>query len=113
MGKIVCALTTSHNPSLMVPPERWNTIYQKLTSRRDPDTPMPPQAAEETLEINTQQYQRCMSALANLKQVLAESHPDVVAIFGDDQHENFRNENMPAFCVFRGDSFFGFPFKAL
>src|SRR5438552_3538343 len=101
MGKVVCALTTSHNPSLMVPPERWSTIYEKLTSRRLLDTSTRPPALEETLEINNQQYQQCMNAFARLKRILAECRPDVVVIFGDDQHENFHTDNMPSFCVFR------------
>ncbi len=110
MGKLVCALTTSHNPSLMVPAERWEPIYQRLASRRLPDIQTPP---AETLEINIDQYERCVAALEVLKRVLAASRPDVVVIFGDDQSENFHTDNMPQFCVFMAQELFGYPFKVL
>lgn len=31
--------------------------------------------------------------------------PDVVVIWGDDQYENFREDCIPAFCVFAGEQF--------
>jgi len=111
MGKLVCALATSHNPSLMVPADRWNPIYQRLISRRTIETPLA--AQRETLEINIEQYDRCMAALGILKGVLAASRPDAVVIVGDDQDENFHLDNMPPFCVFSGQELFGYPFKLL
>ncbi len=39
---------------------------------------------------------------------LAEARPDVLLIFGDDQLEQFDFGNLPAFCVFIGESISGY-----
>ena len=33
-----------------------------------------------------------------------EVNPDVVVVFGDDQHEQFQDDNMPTFAIYHGKS---------
>jgi hypothetical protein len=50
-------------------------------------------------------------ALVELRNLLHESKPDLVIMFGDDQRENFLLNNMPPFCVYTGEAAFGYPWK--
>ncbi len=113
MGQLVCAFASSHNPSLMVPPERWEPIRQKLVSRRRADIGDPPQLAQETAAVNRQQYQRCLEAFATMRRIFADAKVNLLILVGDDQAENFHEENMPPFCVFVGEELWGYPFRLL
>ena len=46
----------------------------------------------------------CQRAIAGLAETLARVAPDRCIILGDDQHESFLDDIMPAFCVFNGQS---------
>ena len=46
----------------------------------------------------------CQAAIASLAETLAEVAPDRCIILGDDQHESFLDDIMPAFCVFNGET---------
>jgi hypothetical protein len=46
----------------------------------------------------------CQKALRSLAAVIEQMKPDVVLVLGDDQHEQFLDDNMPMFCVYRGES---------
>ena len=35
---------------------------------------------------------------------MKQARPDVVVIFGDDQHEQFHDDNMPTFAIYHGES---------
>jgi hypothetical protein len=59
-------------------------------------------------EGNKAKAGRINAAFATLKQKLAETNPDVIVIFGDDQSECFDFNNFPAFAVYVGDSWEGF-----
>jgi hypothetical protein len=46
--------------------------------------------------------QGCEDSIAALAKTLAETGPDVVVIVGDDQHELFHDDNIPALAIFWG-----------
>jgi 3-O-methylgallate 3,4-dioxygenase len=45
----------------------------------------------------------CQQAILALSKKLAEVSPDVIVIIGDDQHELFHEDGMPAFAIFWGE----------
>src|SRR5205814_664650 len=49
-------------------------------------------------------YDACQQAIAHLGETLDRVAPDVCIILGDDQHEAFSDENMPAIGVYWGQT---------
>jgi hypothetical protein len=101
----ICAvLCVSHSPFLYSPPEEWAAarISRSAADAFSPDLPL------DSAEENAAKHARCMRAFEILRARLRDARPDVVLIFGDDQLEQFDFGNMPAFCVFVGDSISGF-----
>jgi 3-O-methylgallate 3,4-dioxygenase len=117
MAKIVLGLGTSHSPMLSTPTEIWHLHadrdqknkaleykgrtynYESLKQNR----------ARENLEqhlsseIWQSKQQSCQQAILALGKKLSEVSPDVVVIVGDDQHELFHEDAMPAFAIFWGE----------
>ena len=50
------------------------------------------------------------SGLDRVRQALDAFKPDAVIIFGDDQYECFREDLIPAYCLFMGESFKSKPY---
>jgi hypothetical protein len=110
MAKLVLGIATSHAPQLGLPAEKWHLLREKDEN----DTRMnfkelercakPGIESELSSDIWKQRYDQCMSASAVLKKLLIECAPDVLVVVGDDQHENLLDDNMPVFCVYRGES---------
>lgn len=59
-------------------------------------------ADEVTVEKMQARYNRAMDGVRALGQALEDAAPDVLVVVGDDQYEQFQDNNMPMFCVFRG-----------
>jgi Catalytic LigB subunit of aromatic ring-opening dioxygenase len=110
MAQIVVGVATPHAPQVRLPIEGWYALREKdetdrridyagLLSRAKPD--MDQELADSRLR------ERC-AAIASyrdqLAQVLAAAKPDVLVVVGDDQHEQFHEDLMPMFCVYRGES---------
>jgi len=49
-------------------------------------------------------YDRATAGVQALGELLKRSAPDVLVVVGDDQYEQFQYDNMPMFCVFRGET---------
>jgi hypothetical protein len=115
MGKVVSVLCTSHSPALMLPFERWQTVYDYIESQRaaPPPEPLPRELARETPEIAAGRHAACLTAIAALRARLHAARPDLVVMFGDDQEENFQRGYMPPFAMFIGEETFGYPLKLL
>ena len=110
MAKIVLGLGTSHSPQLSVRAKQWSLMrekdehdprmdYQgllKLAKRGISD--------ELTQDKMQERDEACQKAISALGQMLEQARPDVVVIFGDDQHEQFHDENMPTFAIYHGKS---------
>jgi 3-O-methylgallate 3,4-dioxygenase len=117
MAKIILGLGTSHSPMLSTPAEMW-----PLHAQRDQQNPrlhfrgrvynfkeLRQARASERLErhvsgeIWRSKEQGSRQAIVALGERLADAAPDVVVIIGDDQHELFYDDNMPALAIFWGE----------
>jgi hypothetical protein len=61
-------------------------------------------AREITDEKRRTRHEACQAGIAHLAETLERVAPDVCVIIGDDQHESFSDENMPAFSVYWGQT---------
>jgi len=118
MAKIVLGMASSHAPQLEMPPENWLT-YAELGRRSNEHwfagkTYTFPELVEARKddhferEVNPEKFQKrwdaCQTAIAHLAETLDRVSPDLVVILGDDQHEAFQDDNMPALAIYNGDT---------
>lgn len=118
MARIVLGLGTSHSPQLSIPAEHWrergeedrrhqslftipdgrHVTYDDLAAGRDPipESELTPEIMQKRHEANQRGIDRVGEALERVA-------PDVLVAIGDDQQELFRDNNMPAFCVYWGE----------
>jgi hypothetical protein len=118
MAKIVLGIGTSHAPQLRMAPDQW---YRRVQAdHRNPElwyrgkTYTFPELVEERTDQHferqlgdekaQQRFEACQRAIGHLAATLERVAPDVVVIFGDDQHESFKDDNMPAISVYWGDT---------
>lgn len=126
MAEIVLGIGTSHSPMLLMEPPAWlvrgekdrnmrivsgyrgpllrdfdgaPTTFEALLAKADPG--MARQLAPEVLEGRHAANQRALDELA---QILAAAQADVLIMFGDDHHEVFHDDNMPAVSLYWGES---------
>jgi 3-O-methylgallate 3,4-dioxygenase len=110
MARIVVGAATPHAPQLRLPIEGWYALQEKdqtdrridyagLVSRAKPDMD-----AELSDERMRGRWDAIQDGIKQVADVLAQANPDVLVVIGDDQHEQFRDDLMPMFCVYRGDS---------
>lgn len=110
MANLTLGIGTSHGPQLGIPAEKWHLLQEKdQTDKRFnyaelASHPRPGIEKEITEEKMKKRYDDCMKALRVLRETLNKVLPDVLVVVGDDQHENFLDDNMPVFCVYRGPS---------
>ncbi len=108
MAKIVLGLGTSHSPQLSISASDWALLREK--DERDARLDYPALLArakpgierEITDEKMSERYNACQKALVTLSDLLKQAKPDVIVIFGDDQHEQFHDDNMPTFAIYHG-----------
>jgi hypothetical protein len=110
MAKVVLGMGTSHSPQLSVRASDWQVLrekdehdsrlnYQGLLERAKPGI-----QGELTPEKFRERDEACQKAIKTLGDALREAAVDLVVIFGDDQHEQFQDENMPTFAIYHGKS---------
>jgi hypothetical protein len=110
MADIVIGIGTSHSPQLSVRASDWQVLREKdetdprLDYRELLQKAKPGLDAELTAEKFRQRDEACLTAVKVLGDALQKSKADVVVIFGDDQHEQFHDENMPTFAIYHGKS---------
>ena len=108
MARLVLGLATSHSPHVSTVPELWH-----LHAERDRNNPnlnfpelvknAPPEIeAELTAQVYQRKHEACQRAILKLGNALNETEIDAVIVIGDDQHELFREECIPAFAIFTG-----------
>jgi hypothetical protein len=110
MASIVLGLGTSHSPQVSIPWTKWKLLWQKdecdprldyaaLLQRAKPnlDQALTPDRWE-------QQGEAAQRALAKLGEVVRQANPDAIVVFGDDQHEQFQDDNLPALGIYHGKS---------
>lgn len=110
MAQIVIGIGTSHSPQLSIRAKDWAYLlkkdetdprldYQGLLKRAKPG--IQSELGEEKFR---QRDEACLKAVNHLGDALRKTNADVVVIFGDDQHEQFGDDNMPTFAIYHGKS---------
>jgi 3-O-methylgallate 3,4-dioxygenase len=124
MARIVLGLGSSHTPQLSTTIDWWDDHAAR--DRRNPfligrdgevhnydDLVASPQwvigRERLTAEVWASLHARAQAAVAALSSELAAAAPDVVVVVGDDQEEMFRDDGMPTFAVYYGDSIYDMP----
>jgi 3-O-methylgallate 3,4-dioxygenase len=110
MAQIVLGIGTSHSPQLSVRAADWAVLREK--DEHDPrlDYKALVQRAKKGLdaELTAEKFrardEACQKAIQTLGDALKSAGVDVVVIFGDDQHEQFYDDNMPTFAIYHGKS---------
>ncbi|HZU87649.1 MAG TPA: hypothetical protein VE993_00185, partial [Stellaceae bacterium] len=113
MGEIL-GLGVTHYPPLAGPDEQMARILERVRSdpalpqeRREPAGWPEPMREEYGEDRGLAAAKRHRAALVDgfrrARRLLDEFAPDFVVIWGDDQYENFREDVIPAFCLFAYD----------
>ena len=118
MADIVLAIGTSHSPLLNSPAEDYPKhaaidaqgrklidkngkpcTYGDLLAAADPAI-----KAQIEPKVLEERSARCTANIARLAQELTDARLDTLIIIGDDQHEQFFDDNMPAILVYWGET---------
>ncbi len=123
MAEIVLGVGTSHSPMLSTPPDQWDLrtkadrqnrhhyyrgrlyAFDELVRERAPGF-----SNEIDLETKQARQSRCMRGLDTLSRKLKEAAPEAIVIIGNDQHELFTQEWIPAVSIYRGKQIENIPF---
>jgi hypothetical protein len=120
MARIVAGFASSHTPLMSLPGEDWSkraeddkrnrelirpsdgahVTYEELLASADPKI-----AEQLGEEIFCRKYRIIQDSLNELGRSFAETDPDVVVMFGDDQDELFFEDNYPMINVYWGEVF--------
>src|SRR5207237_2344878 len=92
MADIVLGIGTSHTPQISVPWAEWPSLGR--TTEPSPHTPddIDAQLQPETFK---RRHAAAQAAIKQLSQALQSQDLDAIVIFGDDQHEQVDDGNMP------------------
>jgi 3-O-methylgallate 3,4-dioxygenase len=123
LAELVIGVASSHTPQLSSGADMWPDHaerdrrnprllgtdaefhgYDELLAGADPAI-----KAELEPAVWAAKYRRCQDAIAALAQRLTAARPDVAVIIGDDQHELFRDDGIPAFALFAGHELVDLP----
>lgn len=123
MAEIVLGLASSHTPQMSTSASYWVEhaardernahllgrdgryhTYAELLADADPAL-----AAELAAAVWQDKFDRAQAAVQALAQRLAAARPDAVVIVGDDQHELFGADGVPAIGLFTGECLMDLP----
>lgn len=118
MADIVLGIGTSHSPLLNSPAEDYPKhaaidaagrklvdkngrpcTYGELLEKADPSI-----KAQIEPAVLEQRAAQCTANIARLSRELVDARLDALIIIGDDQHEQFFDDNMPAILIYWGDT---------
>lgn len=118
MADIVLGIGTSHSPLLNSPAEDYPKhaaidasgrkligkdgkpcTYGELLEKADPSIRQQIEPA-----VLEQRSAQCTANIAKLSRELIDARLDTLLIIGDDQHEQFFDDNMPAILIYWGDT---------
>jgi hypothetical protein len=107
MGQVVGGLASSHAYTFVEPAEwdeRRQFTRQNYARRYGFEPPERPEVATEAPDANEHRYDRIRDGLKGLRAKLEALKPDALVLIGDDQDENYREDNLPQFAIYLGDS---------
>lgn len=118
MADIVLGIGTSHSPLLNSPAEDYPKhaaidasgrkltdkngklcTYGELLAQADPSIAQQIEPA-----VLEERSQRCTDNIARLSREMAAARLDALIVIGDDQHEQFFEDNMPAVLIYWGET---------
>jgi OH-DDVA oxygenase/3-O-methylgallate 3,4-dioxygenase len=101
MAQVVLGVGHSHTPQISVEPEEWPNL-----GKTDQVSPHLPPDLDQQLQVDCfrEKHARVQKAVEHLGEKLRQADLEAIVIFGDDQHEQFDDRNMPAVAIFHGDS---------
>jgi 3-O-methylgallate 3,4-dioxygenase len=118
MADIVLGIGTSHSPLLNSPAEDYPKhaaidasgrkligkdgkpcTYGDLLAKADPSI-----AAQIEQPVMEQRAAQCTANIGKLSREMIDAHLDALIVIGDDQHEQFFDDNMPAILIYWGDT---------
>jgi OH-DDVA oxygenase/3-O-methylgallate 3,4-dioxygenase len=101
MAQVVLGIAHSHTPQISVDPEEWPKL-----SRTEQVSPHVPENLDALLQVDLfrEKHARVQGAVKQLAQLLRGADLDAIVIFGDDQHEQFNDDNMPAVAIYHGET---------
>lgn len=122
MAELVKAFGTSHSPALNSTVEDYHlhaeidrgvshwkrqlldkagnpATYEEILDQADPNI-----AGQISAERIGERVDQCQTHIARLKADINDADLDALIIIGDDQHEQYFDDNMPAIMIYRGDS---------
>lgn len=122
MGEVL-GLGLSHYPNLRGTDENMAGILRRTLQRPDiPDSAKDPKSwppamqqewgNDEGRAAAPQHREAFVRHLRVLRQKLDDFNPDFVVIWGDDQYENFKEDVIPAFCIYAYDDLEIYPYRA-
>lgn len=120
MATVVAGFASSHSPLMSLPGEDWNkradddmrnrelirprdgahVTYQELLASADPKI-----AEQVDADVFCRKFAALQHGLNELGRGFAETDPDVVVMFGDDQDELFFDDNYPMISLYWGQTF--------
>ena len=100
MAEVVLGVGHSHTPQISVNPEEWPNL-----GKTEQPSPHIPENLEEQLREDCfrEKHARVQGAIKRLSQLIKSTPVDAIIIFGDDQHEQFNDDNMPTVAIYHGD----------
>jgi hypothetical protein len=110
MAQIVLGIGTSHSPQLSIRAKDWGLLLKKDETDPRLDYPALLKRAKADIqsELGEEKFRErdeaCQKAIAHLGETLNKAKVNVVVAFGDDQHEQFGDDNMPTFAIYHGKS---------
>jgi aromatic ring-opening dioxygenase catalytic subunit (LigB family) len=101
MARVVLGIGHSHTPQISVDPEEWPNL-----GKTEQISPHIPENLDDQLQVDCfrEKHARVQGAIKQLGQILRQTPLDAIVIFGDDQHEQFNDENMPAVAIYHGET---------
>jgi len=99
VARIVLGIGTSHSPQVSTTWEQWPNM--RRTEERSPAIPAD-LAAQLEPGVLESRFGSVQNAVQTLSRVLRSTELDAIVIFGDDQHEQFDDGNMPAIAIYHG-----------
>jgi 3-O-methylgallate 3,4-dioxygenase len=108
MARIVLGLASPHAFGGGSPEARAALRQKDETDRRINYGELLKRAPDLRQELVEEEMQRrhdaSQAGVNSVAQLLQELAPDLLVVVGDDQYEQFQDENMPVFCVYRGET---------
>lgn len=101
MADIVLGIATSHTPQISADWREWPNL-----GKQDKVSPYIPDDLAEQLKPETfeKRWHTVQADVKKLGDKLRNANLDAVLIFGDDQHEQFNDDNMPALAIYHGET---------